>query len=170
MCEMSGCNQILTKRHAMHEHISGIFHETQPLTEDVLTLRKTCLTICAKQVNHRPDIEALVRLVNLLRRGGGWRADQSKAACALAETLWAVVSDAFQPAPINSVGLLGHWKALVSILSLVGVEVACRLLGDFWKVFEKDLPESVDSHFYMNRLSKKTGLEVTALKKTLEKT
>ena len=65
MCGMSGCSHILTKRHAMHEHIPGILHDSQPLTEEVLTLRKTCLTICAKQVNHRPDIDALVRLVNL---------------------------------------------------------------------------------------------------------
>jgi len=148
MCEMSGYNQIVTKRHAMHEHISGIFHESQPLTEDVLTLRKTCLTICVKQVNHRPDIEALVRLVNL---------------CGEVESAELTSPRHLAPSP-------KHFGSLVFILSLDGVEVTCRLLGEFWKVFEKDLPEYVDSHFYMDMLSKKTGLEVTAFKKTLEKT
>ena len=138
----------------MHEHIPGIFHESQPLTEEVLTLRN------------------MVRLVNLCGdvEAEELSTDQTEAASVLAGTLGAAVPEVFQLKPINSVGLLGHWKALTSILSLVGVEVTRQLQENFGKVFVKDLPEAVDSHFHMDRLCKKTGLEITAFRKTLEKT
>ena len=126
----------------------------------MLTLRKTCLTICATQVNHRSDIEALVRLVNLCGEveAEELTTDQAKAACAIAGTLGAAVPEV---PTINFVGLLGHWKALASILSLVGVQVT-RQLQNFGKVI--DLPEAVDSHFHIDRLCKKTGLEITAFR------
>ena len=160
MCTVKGCNAMLLKPHVLRDHIPGIFSENLPCTPEVVTRRKTCLTVLAKFLNHQPDLTALVRLVNLTGDviEETLSARQQEAAHSLANALGEAAPALWTLQPVNSIALLGHWRVLLSLFSLIDPEQAEKLWREFPATEREDLPEAIDSHFHVDRLCKRVGV------------
>ena len=171
MCCVTGCTSVLTKVHAFKEHLPGLFQEDIPCKAQTVALRVTCLKLIAKQLNHRPDLGALVKIINLSDdvKTEDLSEGQLTAARAINSELEEGEPEQWSLKPLSSVGLLGHWRTLISAFSMLSVAKACELRDAFPAPERLDLPEAIDSHFHMDRLSKRTRTPRTDFKAAVER-
>ncbi|KAH3703675.1 hypothetical protein DPMN_078717 [Dreissena polymorpha] len=167
LCCVEGCQQKLTRAHAMAEHVAGIFDEGQQLTPKVTTRRLTALTLCAKWLNHTPDLKALMRFVDLSEDIGKGEVQVGLNFKKSIEDIHTAMdftgTNPFSLSPMSAPGLLMHWRVQVVICGLLGERRAKELRDAFPAAEPLEWPEAWDSHFHMDRTLARAGLTELSL-------
>ena len=161
LCPISGCGQAVSKNHAFDQHLPGILN-TQKLTESVTTRRISALKLCGKWILGYPEVEPLVQYVNALHAFhpkeitiSKSTVDSAKAVC---ELQGYQIPPVFYYAPINSPGMLVHWKIALQVLSCLEEKNRTNLRDLFpaiEEVVSEDCPEAFDSHFHLDRTAQR---------------
>ena len=161
VCPIPGCGQNLSRNHAFDQHLPGIFN-AQRLTEDVTTRRISALKLCAKWILGFPDMEQLLRYVNALHLFQPREIAVSRLALenarAVCELLGLQTPEQFEFAPVNSPGMLVHWKVTLQILSCLE-ERNRNSLRELFPAIEvvvsEDGPDAFDAHFHLDRTAQR---------------
>jgi len=180
VCPVPGCHSVISRHHAFGDHVPRIFDEDQELTEEVSRRRVSALRLCARSVLGTLNLEELARYVSdihPLHRGELWvNKAYQKAMIHLCTDQGLEAPEAFDFVGTVRPWALIHWRLMLVVIASMPQGEVTKLRQSYpavTPVESEGLPEGFDSHFHLDRTSRRANRKevqqvIEAVKPTAE--